>query len=421
MRITRILYREVLKQVDFYSRFNPSPLSIEKFLQFGQEKCEKTSFLFLRKELPVRLANIMKELHLLPNRLLEMPSVELVNSWYERSFDEILNFESASPDSSEVRELFCDTLIKIRNRHSNVVETMAQGILELKQSTLVDQHVEHCIQYFLNRFYMSRISIRMLINQHAALFGSDLNNQSPRNIGCIDPHCDVKAIAYDAYDNARFLCDQYYLTSPGIDIETINGQDPNGPVSIVYTPSHLYHILFELYKNAMRAVVESHNEDDDLPPIKTIIVKAKEDLTIKICDKGGGIPRSLRDMLFQYMYSTAPQPSASGMNSAPLAGYGYGLPISRLYARYLQGDLVISSLEGYGTDAIVYLKVLSSEANELLPVFNKTSSKHYTSIQGTHDWSSGGSSNSNNNSNNNNGGNNNGKNNIWNNRMSVSN
>ena len=88
------------------------------------------------------------------------------------------------------------------------------------------------------------------------------------------------------------------------------------------------------------------------------------------------------------MYSTAPKPSASGLNSAPLAGYGYGLPISRLYARYLQGDLVISSMEGYGTDAIVYLKVLSSEANELLPVFNKTSIKHYTSILGTHDWSS---------------------------------
>lgn len=32
----------------------------------------------------------------------------------------------------------------------------------------------------------------------------------------------------------------------------------------------------------MRAVVESHHEDDDLPAIKTIIVKAKEDLTIKV-------------------------------------------------------------------------------------------------------------------------------------------
>lgn len=133
----------------------------------------------------------MKELHLLPNSLLEMPSVELVKSWYERSFDEILNFENASSDSAQVLELFCDTLVKIRNRHSNVVETMAQGIIELKQSSSVDQHLEHCIQYFLNRFYMSRISIRMLINQHAALFGSDLHNQSPRNIGCIDPNVSV--------------------------------------------------------------------------------------------------------------------------------------------------------------------------------------------------------------------------------------
>lgn len=57
------------------------------------------------------------------------------------------------------------------------------------------------------------------------------------------------------------------------------------------------------------------------------------------------------------MYSTAPHPSKSDLNTVPLAGYGYGLPISRLYARYFHGDIILISAEGYGTDAVIYLKV----------------------------------------------------------------
>ena len=41
----------------------------------------KNSYLFMRKEIPVRLANIMKEIHLLPEQLLSMPSVQLVERW----------------------------------------------------------------------------------------------------------------------------------------------------------------------------------------------------------------------------------------------------------------------------------------------------------------------------------------------------
>lgn len=385
MRLTAVRFvTNLSKMVDFYSQFNPSPLSIKHFVDFGLRACEKKSFLFLRQELPVRLANIMKEIHLLPDNLLRMPSVVLVNDWYAQSFGEILEFEKLDYSPATL-ERFCDALIKIRNRHTDVIPTMAQGVIELKESHDIDVQTEHSIQYFLDRFYMSRISIRMLINQHTLLFGHELRDKEkkPMHIGCIDPECSIEAVVHDAYDNASFLCDQYYLASPKLKVKQYS--ESGGPIHFVYVPSHLYHMLFELFKNSMRAVMEHH--DENYPPITVIIVKGKEDICIKVSDRGGGIPRSETDLLFHYMYSTAPQPSKSDMGTVPLAGYGYGLPISRLYARYFHGDLTLLSCDGYGTDAVIYMKVLSNEANELLPIFNKTSSKVYSTPIPTGDWS----------------------------------
>lgn len=64
---------------------------------------------------------------------------------------------------------FVDTLITVRNRHHNVVPTMAQGILEYKDGCTVDPVTNQNLQYFLDRFYMNRISTRMLMNQHSKL------------------------------------------------------------------------------------------------------------------------------------------------------------------------------------------------------------------------------------------------------------
>lgn len=144
---------------------------------------------------------------------------------------------------------------------------------------------------------------------------------------------------HDAYENARWLCDQYYLGAPEIEIIEHNGEriewfamfvqrlinlpielEKGEAIRIVYVPSHLYHILFELFKNSMRAVMETHQECGDIPPIKVTIVKGKEDISVKISDRGGGIARSQVDQLFKYMYSTAPQPSRSDMHTVPLAG-----------------------------------------------------------------------------------------------------
>ena len=39
-----------------------------------------------------------------------------------------------------------------------------------------------------------------------------------------------------------------------------------------------------------------------------------------------------------------------------MAGYGYGLPLSRLYARFLKGDLWLETGYGQGTTGVVRLR-----------------------------------------------------------------
>lgn len=345
--------------------------------------------MFLRKELPVRLANTMREVNLLPDNLLNRPSVGLVKTWYMQSFLELLEYENKSPEDPRVLNNFLQVLIKVRNRHNDVVPTMAQGVIEYKERFGFDPLISNNIQYFLDRFYTNRISFRMLINQHTLLFGDDESNPvHPKHIGSIDPTCNVADVVRDAYETAKLLCEQYYLVAPKLEVQEFNAKAPDKPIHVVYVPSHLFHMLFELFKNSMRATVELHEDrKEGYPAVKTLVTLGKEDLSIKICDLGGGVPLRKIDRLFNYMYSTAPRPSLESVRAAPLAGFGYGLPISRLYARYFQGDLKLYSMEGVGTDAVIYLKALSSESFERLPVFNKSAWRHYKTVPEADDWS----------------------------------
>ena len=212
----------------------------------------------------------------------------------------------------------------------------------------------------------------------------------------IDPACKLKSVIMEAFQNAAFLCEEYYNCAPDIEIKGgIVGYKPNHRsflpgqtmtrnekgkkvgLSLVYPPPHLYHILFELFKNSMRATVETHSKAKELPEIEVLLAKGEHDVSIRISDQvyyplgnltmtwliqGGGIPRHITDHTFHYLVSTAPRPSMTP-TKAPLAGYGipytqnlspkshvilqgYGLPLSRLYARYFHGDLILNSYDG---------------------------------------------------------------------------
>jgi len=101
-------------------------------------------------------------------------------------------------------------------------------------------------------------------------------------------------------------------------MKCFTAKNPGQPLHIVYVPSHLYHMLFELFKvrfttvlekqlctafrrayrslifvilfygqNAMRATVETHETSPALPPIKLRVSLGTEDLTIKVDEDTG--------------------------------------------------------------------------------------------------------------------------------------
>ena len=355
------------------------------------------------------MAHRVEELGDLPDGLNEMPSIKKVQDWYAQSFEELTTLPKPSIDKTTKDRLltpkqaskvlskttqnpslsnqngngngtsnnrryfasiddggdwpgeladynrkFGKTLEAIKRRHDSVVPTVAAGINEYKRKRQRMQ-IDSNIQSFLDRFYMSRIGIRMLIGQHIALTGQQ-HTRHPNYVGIICTKTNVKELAEEAIENARFVCEDHYglFDAPKVQLFC----EPS--LNFMYVPGHLSHMLFETLKNSLRAVVETHGaEKEDFPVTRVIVAEGKEDITIKISDEGGGIPRSAIPLVWTYMYTTVdstpeldPSFNASDFK-APMAGFGYGLPISRLYARYFGGDLKLISMEGWVPSTLV--------------------------------------------------------------------
>ena len=57
-----VKFAQAMQHMDALSRYNPSPLTMAQLVEFGRTATEPDSFHFLKKEVPGRLANIMKEI-----------------------------------------------------------------------------------------------------------------------------------------------------------------------------------------------------------------------------------------------------------------------------------------------------------------------------------------------------------------------
>ncbi|XP_059632032.1 pyruvate dehydrogenase (acetyl-transferring) kinase, mitochondrial [Cornus florida] len=359
--------KSLIDEVQRWGGMKQTGVSLRYMMEFGSSPTERNLLIaaqFLHRELPTRIARKTIELESLPYGLSEKPAILKVRDWYLDSFRDLRSIPEIKDTNDELE--FTKMIKMIKVRHNNVVPMMALGVQQLKKglNAKIDYESLDEIHQFLDRFYMSRIGIRMLIGQHVALHDP---NPLPDCVGYIHTKMSPVEVARNASEDARSICFREYGSAPDINIYG----DPN--FTFPYVPTHLHLMVFELVKNSLRAVQERFvNSDKVAPPIRIIVADGLEDVTIKVSDEGGGIARSGLPKIFTYLYSTAKNPLDElpdddvTANVATMAGYGYGLPISRLYARYFGGDLQIISMEGYGTDAYLHLSRLG-DSQEPLP------------------------------------------------------
>jgi pyruvate dehydrogenase kinase 2/3/4 len=87
-----------------------------------------------------------------------------VRDWYVESFRDIRSFPEVKNQEDELA--FTQMIKMIKVRHTNVVPAVALGVQQLKKDLGGPKAFPpgiHEIHQFLDRFYMSRIGIRMLI------------------------------------------------------------------------------------------------------------------------------------------------------------------------------------------------------------------------------------------------------------------
>lgn len=210
----------------------------------------------------------------------------------------------------------------------------------------------------------------------------------PTAVGLVDKAMSPFDVAVQAIADVQAECKMsVYRRSPPF---TMHGRGKGE--TLPYLPRQFYKILRDVLRNSAKATLD-HSNAQDMPFIKVVISDAEgqNDVVVKVVDEAGGIPRSEVRTIFSFARTSATDTELTSMladqalcralgkidsdKAHPLAPSkqptnriigtqrvgGHGLPISRLYARYFQGDLKLRSMQGFGTDVYLYISRIKDD------------------------------------------------------------
>jgi len=339
----------------------------------------------MHEEVAINFAKRIKMLRSLPDWE-QRGQIRTVHKMYMQSFKQLRLVEP------ENLEEFTDVIRLVKDRHSrtNLLVGAFKSYAEEQQIGEAD------INKWMDAYFHSRIATNML----AAHFLYLRKGEGGKREDCPIPDMDInpylggvvsevsaEKTAQAATQVVAQLCQLQYGVAPQMVVECEQLNHKKFP----FVPRYLFYIITELLKNSCRATVEKwHGTGSPLPPIVVTLGGHERICSVRVTDRGGGVPGTHREKVWSYLYTTAApvsrtvtragvdapadysrlqeDPSAIAATSStviasrsPLAGLGCGLPLSRLYARFLGGEIRHTTTPGYGMDVYVYLPRLGDK------------------------------------------------------------
>ncbi|KEQ95137.1 hypothetical protein AUEXF2481DRAFT_237520 [Aureobasidium subglaciale EXF-2481] len=362
--------------------------------------------------LPSRLAHRIQSLRNLPYIVVSNPNVSKIHNNYVHSLSTLLPYASKEIKTLEEEIQFTSVMADLVQTHSNTISILARGFLEARKYISPNE-----VTKFLDEHLRARIGTRLIAEQHIALHFSsqphlDLSDHGSHvdssYIGVIDTKLRPVDIIRHCEGLVGDICEYKYGVRPSV---VIRGESET---TLAHIPMHLEYIITELLKNAFRATIEKGNERH---AVEVTIAPAPEDtdgksdaitnhdqgsvdaasgaqkpanaasanirpldkstrgVTIRIRDRGGGIPPAAYAKLWEFGFTTFNEQeivditsggtndgdglnalSNAGGTENSLAGLGYGLKLGRAYAEYFGGGIRVQSLLGWGTDVYLSLR-----------------------------------------------------------------
>ncbi|CUM55428.1 unnamed protein product [Debaryomyces fabryi] len=418
-------YSNILNQHHFYQnevlmkylKKDPHPVSLRQLAGFGKKLSKQKivhSANFVRLELPIRLAMRVRDLQTLPFGIANNFHLGQIYESYYHLFNA---FRKIPPiNTLEDNDRFCETLSSLLDDHIFNLSHLMMGALEI---SILTNFPREELDRFMSTMIRSRTSRRVIVEEHLSMTENyrSLPNSSkpPDYIGELFQMCKASDNFQEVGDLIKNSMLEFYPNKENMpDLEIEGDVDASFPFMV----PHLHYLFGEILRNSYEAVINTHKgkTSKKLPPIKITIIDSKKNVLFRISDQGGGMthdklseiwsfgksPEFARRSLANFhripglqLYSNlevtaagssvirtpendnllehtslgniSPKNKKSTLDSLIIRPHEYklglGLPMCKIYADYWNGDLLMNSLEGYGSDTCLTLSKLGYHSN----------------------------------------------------------